>query len=107
MENLERYLAEHSFFKDIEPQYLKLLVGCASNVRFQPGQFLFRCGEEANSFYLIRHGRIAVELFAPNRGAITVQTVSEGEILGWSWLIPPYRWHFDAKATELTRAIAL
>lgn len=107
MENLERYLAEHSFFKDIEPQYLKLLVGCASNVRFQPGQFLFRCGEEANNFYLIRHGRIAVELFAPNRGAITVQTVSEGEILGWSWLIPPYRWHFDAKATELTRAIAL
>lgn len=107
METLERYLSEHAFFQDIEPAYLKILVGCASNVKFQPSEFLFHCGEEANSFYLIRHGRVSVELFAPNRGAVTIQTLGPGDLLGWSWLIPPYRWHYDAKALELVRAIAL
>ena len=107
MENLERILADHSFFAGMEPRHLQLLVGCASNVRFEAGQAIFREGEEANQFYLIRHGQVAVELFAAERGSITIQTLSEGEVLGWSWLIPPYQWQFDARAVELTRAIAL
>jgi CRP/FNR family transcriptional regulator, cyclic AMP receptor protein len=107
METLEPLLAEHPFFKGLEPGYVGLIVGCASNVRFNPGEFLFREGEEASRFYILRSGKVAVEAFAPQRGAITVQTVGDGEILGWSWLIPPYCWHFDARALELTRAIAL
>ena len=107
METLEPILAEHSFLKGLESCYIQLIVGCASNVRFSPGQFIFREGEEANHFYIIRHGKVAVEIFTPDRGAIVVQTIGEGEILGWSWLIPPYHWHFDARAVELTRAIAL
>ena len=65
METLERILAEHPFFEALEPDYLKLLTGCASNVRFDAGQYIFRRGEAANQFYLLRHGRVALEIFAP------------------------------------------
>jgi CRP/FNR family cyclic AMP-dependent transcriptional regulator len=107
METLERIIAQHPFLKDLESEYIKLIVGCASNVRFNPDKFLFREGEEANQFYMIRQGKVALQISAGHRGVITVQTVREGDILGWSWLIPPYRWRFDARALELTRAIAL
>jgi CRP-like cAMP-binding protein len=107
MQTLEPILAEHPFLKGLDAQYLKLLVGCASNVRFNAGQFIFREGEEANEFYMIRQGKVALEILGAERGPITVQTVGEGDVLGWSWLIPPYRWRFNARALELTRAIAL
>jgi CRP-like cAMP-binding protein len=107
MQSLEPYLAEHPFLKGLKPNLLKILVGCASNVRFDVGQFILREGEEANNFYIIRHGKVAIELFAAERGTITIQTIGEGEILGWSWLISPYRWRFDARVVDLTRAIAL
>ena len=107
MENLERILTEHPFLAGIDSEYIKLLVGCASNVVFRPGEFIFREGDEANAFYFIRHGKVVVETFVPQKGPVVIQTREEGEILGWSWLVPPYRWHFDARAFELTRAIAL
>jgi CRP/FNR family cyclic AMP-dependent transcriptional regulator len=107
METIEPLLAEHPFFKGIESRHLQLLVGCASNVRFNAGEFLFREGEEANQFYVVRFGKVSVEVYNPQKGGITIQTLGEGDILGWSWLIAPYQWHFDARATELTRAIAL
>jgi CRP/FNR family transcriptional regulator, cyclic AMP receptor protein len=107
METLEPILAEHPFARDLDKRYLDLLVGCAANMRFDPGEFLFREGEEANQFYLIREGVVAIEVFAGPAGQLTVTTIGAGEVLGWSWLFPPYRWKFDARATELTRAIAL
>jgi CRP/FNR family cyclic AMP-dependent transcriptional regulator len=107
METLERVLGEHPFFKGLERPYLTLLAGCSSRVRFSAGEVIFREGEPANLFYLIRHGKVAVETFSPNRGPIIIQTLGEGELLGWSWLIQPYRWRFDARAVELTRAIVL
>jgi CRP-like cAMP-binding protein len=107
MENLERILTSHRFFGGMPSDHLHLLAGCAKNVRFDPGQFILREGEEANEFYLIRHGKVALEVYAPERGPLTIQTLSEGDILGWSWLVPPYRWKFDARVVDLTRAIAL
>jgi CRP/FNR family cyclic AMP-dependent transcriptional regulator len=107
METLEPILAKHPFLKRLKPEHLKILVGCASNVRFNAGQFLFREGEEANEFYMIREGKVAIQIHGAERGPITVQTIGEGEVLGWSWLIPPYYWRFDAQALELTRAITL
>jgi len=106
MQTLGPILAEHPFLKGLDPRHLQVVTGCASNVRFEAGQFIFREGEEANQFYIIRHGKVSLEVFAPGRGSITIQTVGEGEVLGWSWLFPPYHWHFDARALELTRAIA-
>lgn len=107
METLESYLAEHAFLKDLAPRHHKLIVGCASNVRFDAGAYIFREGEEADRFYLIRRGKVGLEVFAPGRGPVVVQTITDGEILGWAWLVPPFLWHFDARAIETTRAIAL
>jgi len=107
METLERILSGHPFFAGLAPAYLDLIVGCASNVRFANGQFLFHAGAEANEFYLVRAGRVALEVAPPGRAPLVLQTLGEGEILGWSWLIPPYHWVFDARAVEPTRAIAL
>ena len=107
IESLERILAAHPFFKGMEEPYLELFVDCASNVRFEAGQVIFREGEEANQFYLIRHGRVAVEISTPERGSVIIQSLGEGDVLGWGWMIPPYRWRFDARAVDLTRAIAL
>jgi len=107
METLERILKEHPFIEGLEPRLLKIIVGCASNVVFRPGEFLFREGDEANSFYFIRSGKVMIETFIPEKGPIAIQSREAGEVTGWSWLVPPYRWHFDARVVELTRAIAL
>lgn len=107
METLEPILAEHPFLKGLAPHYLKIIVSCATNVRFDAGQYLFHEGEPADKFYMIRQGKVAVEIQGAERGSITIQTIGEGEVLGWSWIIPPYRWRFDGRAVELTRAIAL
>ncbi len=106
-ESLERILGEHPFFGGMEEPYLQLFVDCASNVRFSAGEMIFREGDEANTFYLIRHGRVALETSAPERGTAIIQTLDEGEVLGWSWLVAPFRWRFDARAMEPVRAIAL
>ena len=107
METLRRILEQHPFFKGLAPEHLDLLVGCASNVRFEAGSYIFRQGEEANQFYLLRQGRVAVEVFAPQCPPIVVETLEADDILGWSWLVAPYYWRFDARAVEVTRTVAL
>jgi CRP/FNR family transcriptional regulator, cyclic AMP receptor protein len=107
MQTLESILAEHPFFKGLEPRYMQFIVGCASNVRYNAGAYIFREGEPASHFYIIRQGKVALETAAAQRGPITIETIETGEVLGWSWLFPPYRLHFSARAVEPTRAIAL
>ena len=107
MEGLGRIIREHRFFAGMQDPFLELVCGCAKNVRFTAGQYLFHEGEPADWFYLIRQGRVALQLSAPGRGAVTFQTVAEGELAGVSWLIPPYRWTYDVRAVEDTRAIAI
>jgi CRP-like cAMP-binding protein len=106
MERIKDLLAKHAFFKGLKDEYLELIAGCGTNVHFDAGKVLFREGEEADRFYAIRHGRVSVEIHVPNKGGVKVQTVGEGEILGWSWLFPPYKWQFDARALEGVRATA-
>src|SRR3972149_4892550 len=89
------------------PCNLNIIVGCASNVSFDAEQYILREGEEATNFYIIHQGKVALEIFTSDRGPITIQTIGEGDVLGWSWLIPPYHWHYDARAIEPTSAIAL
>ncbi len=107
MKTLEPLLAEHPFLKGLKAEHLSTITGCASNARFEAGEYLFREGEDANQFYIVRSGKIAIEAFVPHRGSLIIQTVDEGDILGWSWLVPPYKWRFAARAVDLTRAIAL
>lgn len=107
METLERFLRQHPFCRDMDEKHLQLMVGCASNMRIDAGQYIFREGGPADQFFLIRSGKVAVEFYAPQCGTITLLTLSDGDPLGWSWVCPPYTWSFDARAIELTRAILL
>src|SRR3972149_2530831 len=95
---LESLLAEHPFFKGLEPGYLSFIAGCGVNVTFQAGQYIFREGDPADHFYIVRHGRVQLEIFVPERGPLTTQTIAEGDVLGWSWLFPPSPWTLDAQA---------
>jgi CRP/FNR family cyclic AMP-dependent transcriptional regulator len=108
VETLERVLAEHPFFSRMDPRYLELVVGCASNLLLNAGEFIFREGEEADHFYLIREGKVFTRsLHSRSRPPDHSYAGRRHEILGWSWLVPPYYWRFDARAKELTRAIVL
>ena len=100
-------LAEHSFFSDLAREDLEFIATCGRNVAFRAGTQIAREGDPADAFYVIRKGRAAIEMYAPGRGSLRVQTVGEGDILGWSWLIPPHHWVFDVRALEDVRAIAL
>ncbi len=103
---LESIIRQHTFFEGLEDKHVQFIVGCASNVRFEAKHYIFREGDAANQFYFIREGLVSVELMTPHKGSTTLQTVGEGDVLGWSWLSPPYRWHFDARALKETQALA-
>ncbi len=107
MENLGRVISEHPFCKGLEAHAVDLLTNCSSNVRLLPGHHLFREGTEANQFYLIREGKISLESPAPQSPCVSVEYVEAGEVLGWSWLVPPHRWRFGARAVEPVSAIAV
>jgi len=107
METLERIIAEHPFFAGLDHGFITLMVSCASNVRFKSGTSILKEGDQANTFYLIREGRAAVEVSAPPHKPIIIATLGLGDILGWSWLLPPFQWKFNARAVEDVRAIAL
>lgn len=103
---LEEILADVPFLAGMSPERLALVAGCGSNVSFAAGETIFREGDPADTFYVIRHGTVAIELHLPARGAMTVETIDAGEVIGWSWLFPPYRWHFDGRALSEVRATA-
>jgi len=103
---LEKIVREQPFFQGMEERHIQLIAGCARNAHFSPEEFIFRVGEAADHFYLIRKGQVAVQFAIPHRGSRTVRTVGDGEVVGWSWLFAPYRWHFDARVQEPTIALA-
>ncbi len=104
---VEQGLKEHPFFKEIDSALLKPLITCASHVNYRAGDIIYREDDTADSFLLITHGKVSIDIFVPGQGPLTIQTVGAGEVLGWSWLLPPYRRRFDARALELTRGIVL
>jgi CRP/FNR family transcriptional regulator, cyclic AMP receptor protein len=106
MENLGRLLREHLFLKDLSPEQAEHLISCAKNARFQAGEFLMREGQAADTFFLLRKGRVALEISVPGKGAVQMESLEEGDMLGLSWLFPPYRVHLDARAVEPVVAIA-
>jgi CRP-like cAMP-binding protein len=103
---LDEVIASSPVFAGMAHDDLALIAGCAQNVGFEEGQLLFREGQPADTFYLVRKGRVALEVHTPERGGLVVDSADPGEVVGWSWLFPPYRWHFDARAAEEVRAIA-
>ncbi|MEO5336189.1 MAG: cyclic nucleotide-binding domain-containing protein [Magnetospirillum sp. WYHS-4] len=107
IEGMGKELAEHPFFDGMESKDRELLSGCAKNEVFDADEYVFREGEPADKFYLIRHGTVAVELHAPGHDPMVLETLRKGDIFGWSWMVQPYTWTFDVRAVELTRVISL
>jgi CRP/FNR family cyclic AMP-dependent transcriptional regulator len=103
MRAIDELLADAPVFDGMPAEHLELISGCAGNQSFEGGRYLMREGDPADRFYLIRHGAVALETYVPQGGALVVETLHEGDLLGWSWLVPPYRAHFDARALQPTR----
>lgn len=106
MQSVGELVADHPFFTGLDAAIVRRLEGCARLVRVPPGDYLFREGEPADEFFVVRRGRVALEIHAPGHGDRLIDTVEEGDVVGWSWLIAPYRWFFDARAVEEVSAIA-
>lgn len=105
-QDLGRIIDEHPFFADMESDLREALVCCAANERFIAGEHIFREGAESHKFYLIREGQVAIEVEPPVRKPIILETLSAGEVMGWSWLVPPHRAAFAARAQTNVRVLS-
>lgn len=105
MQTLDELIASSSVFAGLPADDLALIAGCGKNTGFEEGQLLAREGDPADTFFLIRRGRVALELHTPDRGGLLIETLEHGDIVGWAWLFPPYRWHHDARAMSDVRAV--
>ena len=99
-QTIEDYLSTHAFFSGMEGSFVKFLSNSATELRIKEGEVLFQQGKRADKFYLLRNGRISVQVPALMGPVLEIQALDKDQILGWSWLIPPYRWNFLARALE-------
>jgi CRP/FNR family transcriptional regulator, cyclic AMP receptor protein len=106
VQTIEQLLAEAKAFNGMSEKHLALIAGCAQNKVFEDGEYLMREGDAADSFYVLRLGRVALEIFVPERGGVVLETVEDGDLVGWSWLLPPYRVHLDARAVGSVHVVA-
>jgi len=107
MESLKQTLAQHPFLAGLDHRYLGQLAGLASNKKFEALQMIFHEGDPANECYLICKGKVGVETVLLGCAGIQIETLGAGEVLGWSWLLPPYELHYSARAIESTQVVAL
>jgi CRP-like cAMP-binding protein len=107
MTSLAEALGAHPFFADLPDAVVAAVAALAVPVDLDRGQVLGREGDPARRFYALRSGRIALEVHAADRPPAVLETLGSGELVGWSWLLPPYRWHFDAVAVEPVAAFAV
>lgn len=98
MSSIEDYLSSHAFFSGLDDSFIEFLSDSATKIRLEDGDALFKQGERADKFYLVRSGQVAVQVPALMGPTLDIQTLGEDQILGWSWLIAPYRWSFQARA---------
>jgi CRP/FNR family transcriptional regulator, cyclic AMP receptor protein len=107
MPTIEDTLHELAALQPLAPEHRAELASCARNRVFHADEWIMREGEDAGAFYVIREGAVALETAVPGRGAVVLQTLHDGELLGWSWLVPPYKTAFDARSLGTTHAIEL
>lgn len=100
-------LKAHPFVQGMGPDQVQTLLACTSASHYQPGQFLIREGGEADSLFLIESGRVALEVHDPRKGAIQLEHLCPGDIVGLSWLHPPARWEMDGRAMEPADALVV
>ena len=100
-------VATHPSLAGLPGETVAHVAGCAHNVSVPAGELLLSEGEPADALYLLRRGRVSLEVRAPGARALVIETLGPGEIVGWSWLFAPYRWQLDARATEPVGAISV
>jgi CRP/FNR family transcriptional regulator, cyclic AMP receptor protein len=98
MRTIDQLIAESPTFEGLPKEQLEFIAGCAWNERIPAGTLVLREGERAERFFLIRHGTVSLEIDAPGRGPLLIQTLHDGEVVGWSWLFAPHRWAMDGRA---------
>jgi CRP-like cAMP-binding protein len=106
-QSLESKIKAHPFFHGMKPQHLAVLHKGAIEATFRAGETLFNEGEPANRFFLVERGNVALEAHEPADGTAVVQCVHDGDVIGWSWLFPPFTWHLRARALQSTEVIVL
>jgi len=99
------YLAEHPFLAGLPEAVLERLAPHARLVVHHTGRPLFRQGDRADRFWLVRSGRVSLELGVEGRGDVVIDQIGPGGVVGWSWLFPPYRCQFGAVAADLVHSI--
>lgn len=104
-ESLGTRVALHPFLAGMNRTQLRLLTDCVATKEFTTGQTILRQREFANGFYLIESGRVALESEVGPGESIELQTIGAGDLLGWSWMFPPYVWQFTARALQPTTAL--
>jgi CRP-like cAMP-binding protein len=104
---LKPRIADHPFFQGLSRELVEVLARNATEQTYNTGDLLIREGEPANEFLLVTNGKVALEVVAPDRPRLTIQTIGPGEVIGWSWITAPYRWQLDARALKPTKAIVL
>lgn len=107
MKTILELIKEHPFFKGFDESEFQFIASCGKRVVFRPLSYIAKESEEANAFYLIIKGHVEVEIHVSPKRHLTLQTLHAGDILGWSWLYPPYTWRFDVSAVDEVLAIAL
>ena len=107
MKTIEQLLAEHPFFEGMPATDVALIGGCGDNCTFAAGDYIARENSPADHFFILRDGRVAVEIYVPHHGSLCLQTLQAGDIFGWSWLFPPYQWTFDARAVSTVHVVRL
>jgi CRP/FNR family cyclic AMP-dependent transcriptional regulator len=106
-EDVRTLLAEHCFMQGLAERYVDQVVRSAVRRDYPEGALLFHEGGTADEFHLLVEGRVAIEMYAPGRGALVVDTVEPCETVGWSWLVPPYRWFFSARALSSITTVSV
>jgi len=105
IEPMATRVALHPFLVGMNRRQLALLTDCAIAVQIKKGQVIFSEGESANRFYLLETGKVILESNGGTGDPVVIDTIGAGDLLGWSWMFEPYRWHFTARAVEHTTAI--
>ena len=103
----ETELIQHGFFLDLPEPFVRGLAGHAQSLRFAEDDLVLRYGDPASHLFFVLSGLVALELHTPKGGSVVIQTLGAGAVLGWSWLLPPHRWRFDAHAREPTHLIGI
>lgn len=106
-DTVAREVSEHQFLRGLSPGFLAKISRAATPRTYATDEYLLHAGEEASHLFLIQSGKVALEVAPPGRQRLTIETAGRGDIVGWSWSIPPRRYGHDARALKPTATIAI